>query len=134
MTRLTKAKPKRPTDLELAILRVLWKQGPLSVRDVLQHFNKEREHEAGYTTILKMLQIMAEKGLVQRDDSVRPQIYSPALSEHETQGQMINDLMDRAFGGSARELVMRALSAKKTPERDLREIEKLLDRVEKGGK
>jgi predicted transcriptional regulator len=122
----------RPTDFELAILRVLWQHGPGSVREVLARYNKEREGEAGYTTILKMLQIMTDKGLVERDDSQRPQVYSARLSEEQTQRQLITDLLDRAFGGSARKLVLQALASKEASERELAQIEKLLDRLEGG--
>ena len=122
----------RPTDFELSILRVLWQHGPGSVREVQTRYNEEYKEEAGYTTILKMLQIMADKGLVERDDSQRPQIYSARLSEEQTQRQLITDLLDRAFGGSARKLVLQALASEEASERELAQIEKLLDRLERG--
>jgi BlaI family transcriptional regulator, penicillinase repressor len=127
--------PPRPTDVELSILRVLWQRGPGSVREILDWYNEERHRgESGYTTILKMLQIMTEKGLVERDDSQRPQIYRARLSEEQTQQQLISDLLARAFGGSAKRLVMQALASKAASEHELAQIEALLDRLEGGAK
>ena len=100
--------PPRPTDAELAILRVLWAKGPSTVRHVLDALNEERV--TGYTTVLKLLQIMTDKQLVARDESDRTHIYRASFSEADTQRQLLDDLMDRAFGGSAMQLVMRALS------------------------
>jgi predicted transcriptional regulator len=122
--------PSRPTDVELSILRVLWQQGRGTVREVLHRFNEGRRTEAGYTTILKMLQIMMEKGLVERDDSQRPQVYSARLSQEQTQRQLVTDLLDKAFGGSAKQLVMQALATRKTPESELLRIEQILDEIE----
>jgi predicted transcriptional regulator len=119
----------RPTDLELSILRVIWKRGHGSVREILQDYNSERAEGAGYTTILKMLQIMTEKGLVERDDTVRPQVYSAAQSQDKTQRQLVSDLLEKAFEGSAKQLVMQALSAKAASEEELAEVERLLDRL-----
>jgi predicted transcriptional regulator len=118
----------RPTDAELSILRILWSDGPLSVRAVLKILNEEKP--TGYTTALKLMQIMTEKGLVERDESCRPQIYRPRDPQNRTQRQMLRHMLDRVFGGSAREMVLQALSEKKTSARDLKEIEKLLDRIE----
>lgn len=126
--------PPRPTDAELSILRVLWQHGPGTVREILKRFNEERETEAGYTTVLKMLQIMTGKGLVSRDDSERPQVYSARLTEAETHRQLVTDLLERAFGGSAKQLVMHALASKETPQSELARIEKLLDKLEGGRK
>ena len=120
----------RPTDLELSILQVLWKRGSGSVREIFRDYNSGRGEEAGYTTILKMLQIMTEKGLVERDDSVRPQIYRPSHSQNQTQRQLISHLLEKAFDGSAKQLVMQALSARSASEKELAEIERLLDRLE----
>jgi BlaI family transcriptional regulator, penicillinase repressor len=117
--------PPRPTDAELAILRVLWARGPSTVRHVLDALNEERV--TGYTTVLKLLQIMTDKQLVARDESERTHIYRASFSEADTQRQLVDDLMDRAFGGSAMQLVMRALSGRKTSETDLAEIRRLLD-------
>ena len=126
-----KAKPPpRPTDLELSIMRVLWQGGPGSVREVLIRYNEARGGEAGYTTILKMLQIMTDKGLVERDDSRRPQVYSARLSEEQTQQQLLSDLLARAFGGSAKKLVMQALAGREASEKELSQIESILDRLE----
>jgi len=122
------SKPPRPTDAELAILRVLWAAGPQSVRGV-QHILNEAK-PTGYTTVLKMLQIMTEKGLVDRDESVRPQIYRTRHSRAQTQRRLLTDLLHRAFNGSVRELVLQALATKKSSPEELETIEKLLDRLE----
>ena len=119
-----------PTNTELSLLNVLWRRGPGTVRQILSRFNEDREPEAGYTTVLKMLQVMHEKGLVDRDASQRPQVYRAALREEETQRQLVTELLEKAFGGSAKKLVMQALAANKTSEKELAQIERLLDRVE----
>jgi len=121
----------RPTDGELAILRVLWRQGPSTVREVLEELN--RVQETGYTTVLKMMQIMTEKGLLARDDADRTHVYEPRLAEEETQKQLLGDLLERAFNGSAKKLVMQALSTRKATLKELAEIRQLLDEIE-GGK
>jgi len=118
--------------MELAILRVLWEKGPGSVREIQARLSETRE--TGYTTALKMLQIMTEKGLVERDETVRPQIYRAKFSQERTQKQLLQDLLQRAFGGSVKALVMQAISAKKSSPADLEAIEKLLDRFEGGTK
>ncbi len=115
----------RPTDAELDILRVLWERGPSTVRQVHEELAEARE--TGYTTTLKLMQIMAEKGLVTRDESARTHVYTPRASQEHTQRQLLNDLVRRAFGGSAAELVLRALSTQRTSESELREIRKLID-------
>jgi BlaI family transcriptional regulator, penicillinase repressor len=120
----------RPTDAELAILRVLWDRGPSTVRQVHEILSDERE--TGYTTTLKLLQIMAEKALVRRDDSDRTHVYAARASEEQTQRQLVQHLLDRAFGGSAMKLVMQALSSRKASPAELGEIRQLLDRHEKG--
>jgi len=110
----------KPTQSELAILDVLWRQGPCTVRQV---------HEVvggGYTTTLKLMQIMVEKGLVVRDEQERAHVYSPRLEKEETQGVMVRDLIDRAFGGSAAQLVMRALSAGQASDEELAAIRQML--------
>jgi predicted transcriptional regulator len=117
-----------PTKAELAILRVLWKQGPLSVREVQTILNQARP--MGYTTVLKTMQIMADKGLVDRDDTVRPQIYRPRHSEDRTQKQLLTDLIQRVYGGSVKALVLHAIGTRKPSPEDLDAIEKLLDRFE----
>jgi predicted transcriptional regulator len=125
---MTDRTPPRPTDAELSILRVLWRRGPSTVRDV--HEDLIRETSTGYTTILKLLQIMTEKGLVVRDESERAHVYEPRYSEQKTQRQLLSDLLDRAFGGSAAKLVVQALSGQKTSAADLNEIRQLLDQIE----
>ena len=121
----------RPTDEELAILRVLWEQGASTVREVREQLNRTRP--TGYTTVLKLLQIMREKGLVTRDVSRRTHVFKPRLGEEQTQRQLISDLLERAFGGSARKLVMQALASRKASESELEEVRRLLDRLEEGG-
>jgi len=121
---------RRPTEAELAILNVLWDHGPLSVRDIQRVLSQEKP--TGYTTALKFLQIMTAKNLVERDDSVRPQIYRARLTRAATQRQLLRDLAQRAFGGSVRSLVLQALATKRTTPADLRAIEALLDRHQKG--
>lgn len=115
----------RPTDAELAILRVLWEHGPSTVRHVHEVLADTRE--TGYTTTLKLMQIMADKGLVTRDESSRTHVYAAAVDQEHTQRQLVKDLVDRAFGGSAKALVLRALSAEDTTADELREIRKLID-------
>ena len=115
----------RPTDAELAILRVLWEHGPSTVRQVHEALADTRD--TGYTTTLKLMQIMADKGLVIRDESARTHIYASAVNEAQTQGQLVKDLVDRAFGGSAKALVLRALSAEGTTAEELSEIRKLIE-------
>ena len=122
----------RPTKLELSILRVLWQSGPLPVREIQNILDAKKP--TGYTTVLKMVQIMTEKGLVERDESVRPQIYRARYSQEQTQRHLVRDLLDRAFGGSVKALVMQALAGKKSSAKEIEEIEKLLDRIEGGSK
>ena len=120
--------PPRPTDAELAILTVLWERGPSTVRDVHDELNLHTP--TGYTTVLKLLQIMTEKGLVVRDEAQRAHIYESRYSEQKTQRQLLSDLVDRAFGGSAAKLVMQALSGRKANWDELNLIRDLLDRLE----
>jgi len=115
----------RPTDAELAILRVLWERGPSTVRQVYDVLNRERP--TAYTTALKLLQIMTEKGLVRRDDTDRTHVFQARLSQEQTQRQLVRDLLDRAFGGSASKLVMQALAARRATPEELGEIQKLID-------
>jgi BlaI family transcriptional regulator, penicillinase repressor len=121
-------KAVHPTKAELAILRVLWTEGPLSVRDVQAIL--DRSKPTGYTTVLKTMQIMADKGLVDRDDTVRPQIYRPRYSEDRTQKQLLTDLIQRVYGGSVKALVLHAIGTHKPSAEDLEKIKKLLDRFE----
>src|SRR5258707_2870729 len=113
---------RKPTDAELAILAVLWSRGPSTVRQIAEHMGRE----AGYTTILKLLQIMTEKGLVIRDEGARTHVYEAAYTQDQTQRQLVTDLLDRAFAGSAAKLVLQALAASKTSPEELAEIKKLL--------
>jgi BlaI family transcriptional regulator, penicillinase repressor len=121
---------KRPTEAELAILRVLWRLGPSTVRDV--HDELSQRSGIGYTTVLKLLQIMHEKELVTRDESERAHVYTAKRSKEQTQGMLVKDLMQRAFDGSASELVVRLLgSGKSTSPEELAEIRELIDRLER---
>jgi BlaI family transcriptional regulator, penicillinase repressor len=115
----------RPTDSELAILTILWERGPSTVRQVHEALAAERD--TGYTTTLKLMQIMADKGLVTRNESARTHVYAAMASEQQTQRQLVKDLVDRAFGGSAAALVLQALNAEGASPAELREIRKLID-------
>jgi predicted transcriptional regulator len=115
----------RPTDTELAILRVLWARGASTVRQVHEALAETRD--TGYTTTLKLMQIMADKGLVKRNETARSHVYSASAGEEQTQRQLVQDLVDRAFGGSAAQLVLRALSAEGASDAELKEIRKLID-------
>ncbi len=119
----------RPTDGELDILRVLWQRGPSTVREV--HTELIRSHPAGYTTVLKLLQIMTDKGLVRRTEAGR-HVYEPTLSEEETQRQILEHVVDRAFGGATHKLVLQALSARRATPAELAELRRLLNDLEKG--
>jgi len=118
----------RPTQAELSLLRVLWDLGPSTVRQVWEGLPESGR--PGYTTVLKLLQIMTAKGLVERDDSERAHVYRSASSQSETQQQLVGDLMDRVFKGSPARLVMQALSSRPASARELTEIRKLLDTLE----
>jgi BlaI family transcriptional regulator, penicillinase repressor len=120
----------RPTEAELPILQVLWDRGPLSVRDVMHALNELKP--TGYTTVLKQMQIMTDKGLVEKDESQRPQIYRASCSQTQTQRQLLSHLVQRAFGGSVKSMVLQALSSRKSTPEEIAEVEKLLDRMEKG--
>jgi BlaI family penicillinase repressor len=119
----------RPTDAELAILRVLWQHGPSTVRQVRDVL--DRTQPTGYTTVLKLCQIMFDKGLVARDESQRTHVYRASRSEAQTQRQLIGDLVHRAFGGSASKLVMQALSTRKASADELAEIRGLIENLER---
>jgi len=114
---------RKPTDAELSILRVLWTNGPSTVRQVAEALGRE----TGYTTVLKLLQIMTEKRLVLRDETERTHVYEAAYTEDQTQRQLVTDLLDRAFGGSAATLVLQALAARKATPEELQKIKRLLD-------
>jgi len=121
----------QPTEVELAILRVLWERGPSTVREVHAVLLGQRERQdTGYSTTLKMMQVMTDKGLLKRDESRRPQVYRPAVAEDETQRRMVDDLVRRVFGGSARKLVLRAVESEHVTPDELAEIRKLLEQME----
>jgi predicted transcriptional regulator len=122
---MSRAAAPKPTDAELAILRVLWDRGPSTVRQVHEILAADRQ--AAYTTALKLLQIMTEKGLVERDERDRTHIYRARLSEEVTQRQLVRDLLERAFGGSSGKLVMQALATKRASAEELKDIRKAID-------
>jgi BlaI family transcriptional regulator, penicillinase repressor len=124
------ADPPKPTDAELEILSVLWSRGPSTVRDV--HEVVATRKVAQYTTVLKQLQVMAEKGLVRRDESERSHVYEAARAREWTQRQLAGELMERAFAGSAGSLLVGALAARKASRKELAEVRRLLDEYEKG--
>jgi len=123
---MSRASVPRPTDAELSILRILWGRGPSTVRQVHDELARERP-AAVYTTALKLLQIMIEKGLVDRDERDRTHIYRARLSEETTQRQLVRDLVDRAFAGSSSKLVLQALASKRASAEELRDIRKAID-------
>jgi len=118
----------RPTDGELAILRVLWDRGPSTVRQI--HDVLSGEKDLGYTSVLKLLQVMTDKELVERDAAERSHVYRAAQSAERTREHLVVDLLDRAFGGSAAKLVMQALSNRKATREELTAIRALLDQAE----
>ena len=118
----------KPTDAELKILQVLWEYGPSSVRFVNDKLNEEKE--VGYTTTLKIMQIMAEKGLLQRNTDNRSHIYNPVLKKVDTQKQLLQDFVDSTFKGSAMELVMQALGNHQASSQELQEIKALIANIE----
>src|SRR5215510_8491621 len=120
---MPKRNQPRPTDAELEILRVLWNRGPSTVRDVYEEL--QRDKPVGYTTILKFMQIMAQKGLVRRDEEQKAHLYEAMVPKESTQRQLLRDLLDRAFGGSALELMMQALSAKRATPAEIDQIRRL---------
>ena len=129
---MPKRPPGRPTEGELAILTVLWDIGPATVRQVQETLNRRRP--TGYTTVLKLLQIMTDKALVTRNEKQRSHVYRAKRSADQTQKQLVRDLLDRAFAGSTQKLVMHALAAKKASPEELVEIRKLLDQAEADAK
>lgn len=117
----------RPTNAELEILSVLWTRGPSTVRDVHESLRDARGNAVGYTTVLKLLQIMTDKKLVKRDARSRKHVYTAAASEATTRGHLLSDLVDRAFGGSSLALVLQALSTSRATSAELDQIRRLLD-------
>ncbi len=129
---MAKSTQFRPTDGELEILNVLWQHGPATVREVYEKLSATKP--VVYTTVLKLLQIMSEKDLVRRDERQRAHVYEACLPQSEMQRHLVTDLLDRAFEGSAKELVMQALSSQKASRGDLAEIRRMLDEYERGAK
>ena len=127
---MPEAELPRPTDAELEILKVLWRRGPSTVREVFETLGENKV--TGYTTVLKFMQIMADKGLVVRDESERAHRYEPAAPEDETQRRLVGDLLRKAFDGSAKKLVMQALSTERASAEELSEIRRMLDELERG--
>jgi BlaI family penicillinase repressor len=123
-------KPQRPTDAELEILTVLWSRGASTVRDVYETL-RQRRQSAQYSTVLKFMQIMSQKGLVRRDDTERAHVYEAAQSREWTQQQLAGDLLQRGFDWSMKNLMIGALSARKASKKELAELRKLLDEYEK---
>ena len=122
----------QPTEVELQILNVLWEMGPSSVSRIHEALKASRD--TGLSTTLKMVQVMTEKGLVIKDDSCRPQIFRPAMSQEDAQTGLVDDLLQRAFGGSVDKLVLRALESKKVSESEINQIKKLIGQFERGTK
>ena len=130
---MTRDVPK-PTEAELSILRVLWERGPSTVREVHDaQRGRPSGQTTGYTTVLKLLQIMTEKGLVERDERDRTHVYRARLGEEQTQRQLVRDLADRAFGGSAMKLVVQALASRRASAEELRDIRKAIDEARSRG-
>jgi predicted transcriptional regulator len=129
---MSKKPTPKPTDSELEILRVLWEMGPSTVKTVNEQLNEIRL--VGYTTTLKLLQIMHEKGLVDRDDNERSHIYSSAIAESDIQTVMVNKLLTSVFSGSAAKLVMQVLGNSNTSKEELLKIKELLNKIERDRK
>lgn len=125
---MSRPQSSQPTEVELQILRVLWDAGAAAVRDI--HLALSAEKDTNYSTTVKMLSVMLDKGLVKRDESVRPHVYRPVAAQKTTQQRMLRDLMQKAFDGSAGSLVLQALSSKKASKEELAEIRRLLDQLE----
>jgi len=125
-------RPPKPTEAELSILRVLWQRGPSTVREVWEELRPEQG--TGYTTVLKTMQIMFDKGLLKRNETERSHVYAAARSREQTQRQVVGHLLERLFSGSAPQLVMQALAGSKASSEELAEIRKLLDKMEGGPK
>jgi len=123
-----KSELRKPTDAEFKILSVIWDRQLATVREVFNHLSEKEE--IGYTTVLKLMQIMTDKGLLKRDVSVKPQVYKATVPQKKTQGMLLNDLLDRAFSGAPGPLVLQALSMKKSSPEELRQIREMLDKLE----
>lgn len=126
--KITPQRHSRPTDAELGILRILWRIGPATVREVHEALEGRAE---GYTTVLKLLQIMHQKGLVSRDESERAHVYSPVVEKDAAQEQMLGDFVQRVFEGSREQLVLQALGSGRATPQELAKIRALLDELER---
>ena len=122
----------KPTDAEVEILSILWARGPSAVREVHDEISANGR-PIGYTTVLKQMQMMFEKGLLRRDESQRAHVYAAAIRQEQTQRQLVGDLLDKAFAGSAMNLVMQALATKPASAEELAQIRELLDQHERSG-
>lgn len=120
----------QPTEVELMILNALWEIGPSPIRDI--HAALEDKRDVAFTTTQKMVQVMADKGLLLKDDSVRPQVFTPAMSKGDSQLGLVDDLLQRAFGGAVDQLVMQALRSQGIDDKELKKINALLKRIEGG--
>ena len=127
---MSKAPPPKPTDSELEILHVLWQHGPATVRAVNDELGQRRRTEVGYTTTLKLLQLMLDKGLVRRDDEGRSHVYRAAVREQDTQNLLLDKFVTATFGGSALKLVMQALGNRQTSADELAQLRRLLNDIE----
>jgi predicted transcriptional regulator len=117
--------PQKPTAMELEVLRVLWAKGPSTVRDVLDSLNQKKD--IGYTGVLKLLQIMTSKGIVRRDESARAHVYEACRPAQETKRQLVGDVLQRVFEGSASQLMMHVLAGRRTSREEIEEIRRILD-------
>lgn len=119
---------RKPTEAELAILGVIWSRQSATVREVFQELAQSQD--IGYTTVLKLMQIMTDKGLLERDSTVRPQVYRATRPQKQTQKMLLRDLLDKAFSGSPGNLVLQALALRRSTPEELNEIREMLDRLE----
>jgi predicted transcriptional regulator len=127
--RMKDASPQKPTAAELQILQVLWERGPSTVREV--HEALQEEKALGYTTVLKLMQIMTSKGLVRRDENQRAHVYEAQQPAEKTKRQFAQDMLQRVFDGSARELLLHALAAQRSTRQEIEELRNLLDEHER---
>ena len=130
MPRVARPRLPRPTDAELQILGVMWQRGGSTVRQIFNETKKVRN--SGYNSVLKLVQIMHDKGYVKRDESTRPLVFTPTQSEQQTQKLMARDLLERCFGGSARNLIMQVLALKRATPQELADIREQLDKMTRG--
>lgn len=123
----------RPTESEIEILQVLWEKGPCTVREVNEQLSKIRNKDVGYTTTLKLMQIMTDKGILERDITTRTHVYKPKIEKHKIQNGLLNKFIDTIFNGSSADLVMKILTNKKASKAELDEIRKYLDTLDNKG-